>query len=316
MMKTEISEVRTPEVPEAAGLFRVAPPREIAVNHDSRKSRGRRRINTVVLYAILVLLSIPFIYPTVWMIFSSFKPTSEIFSQPPMLWPSEWTLDGFAKIFTTQPFLQQYGNSLYIAVIVTAGSLAVSGLAGYAFARMRFPFRNTLFVILLASMMVPSEVTIIPIFTAVNAMGLTDTHWPLILMPLLGPSSVVSVFIFRQYFLSLPGELEEAARLDGLGRVGIFTRIAFPLARPAIAAVTILTFLRSFNMYFEPLIFLTTPEKFTVALGITRYQDGYGEPLWTTQLGAASLTVIPILIVFLLAQKQFIEGIAGTGVKG
>ncbi|HXH36807.1 MAG TPA: carbohydrate ABC transporter permease [Plantibacter sp.] len=312
MMRTEYPEPDT----ETVDTVRVVLPNSAAATRDSVASRRRSRINTWVLYAILVIVSIPFIYPTVWMIFSAFKPTSEIFSQPPTLLPTSWTLDGFAKIFTTQPFLQQYGNSLYIAVIVTAGSLVVSGLAGYAFARMRFPFRNALFVILLASMMVPSEVTIIPIFTAVNAMGLTDTHWPLILMPLLGPSSVVSVFIFRQYFLSLPGELEEAARLDGLGRVGIFTRIAFPLARPAIAAVTILTFLRSFNMYFEPLIFLTTPAKFTVALGITRYQDAYGEPLWTTQLGAASLTVIPILIVFLLAQKQFIEGIAGTGLKG
>lgn len=312
MMRTEARDLEV----ETLDTYRVVLPRSTRSRGDSRDSRRRSRMNTIVLYVILVVASIPFIYPTVWMILSAFKPTSEIFSQPPMLWPTNWTLDGFAKIFTAQPFLQQYGNSLYIAVIVTAGSLVISGLAGYAFARMQFPMRNTLFMVLLASMMVPSEVTIIPIFTAVNAMGLTDTHWPLIIMPLLGPSSVVSVFIFRQYFLSLPGELEEAARLDGLGRVGIFMRIAFPLARPAIAAVTILTFLRSFNMYFEPLIFLTTPAKFTVALGITRYQDAYGEPLWTTQLGAASLTVIPILVVFLLAQKQFIEGIAGTGLKG
>lgn len=312
MMRTEARDLEV----ETLDTYRVVLPRSTRSRGDSRDSRRRSRMNMIVLYVILVVASIPFIYPTVWMILSAFKPTSEIFSQPPMLWPTNWTLDGFAKIFTAQPFLQQYGNSLYIAVIVTAGSLVISGLAGYAFARMRFPMRNALFMVLLASMMVPSEVTIIPIFTAVNAMGLTDTHWPLIIMPLLGPSSVVSVFIFRQYFLSLPGELEEAARLDGLGRVGIFMRIAFPLARPAIAAVTILTFLRSFNMYFEPLIFLTTPAKFTVALGITRYQDAYGEPLWTTQLGAASLTVIPILVVFLLAQKQFIEGIAGTGLKG
>jgi len=312
MMRTESPVIEM----EPVDTLRVVLPGSTAPERDSRGSRRRSRINTVALYAILVIASVPFIYPTVWMILSAFKPTSEIFSQPPTLWPTEWTLDGFTKIFTAQPFVQQYANSLYIAVLVTVGSLLVSSLAGYAFARIRFPFRNALFVILLASMMVPSEVTIIPIFTAVNAMGLTDTHWPLIIIPLLGPSSVVSVFIFRQYFLSLPGELEEAARLDGLGRVGIFARIAFPLARPAIAAVTILTFLRSFNMYFEPLIFLNTPENFTVALGITRYQDAYGEPLWTTQLGAASLTVIPILVVFLLAQRQFIEGIAGTGLKG
>lgn len=289
---------------------------EAADRVDSTAARRRSLRVKIVLYAILVIASIPFLYPTLWMIFTAFKPNAEVFRQPPALLPDTWTLDGFVKIFTEQPFLQQYGNSLYIAAIVTVGSVLLSGLAGYAFARIRFPFRTTFFVLLLASMMVPTEVTIIPVFTAVNALGLTDTHWPLIVLPLLGPTSAVSIFIFRQFFLTLPAEFEEAARLDGLNRIGMFVHIAFPLAKPAVAAVAILAFLRSFNMYFEPLIFLTTPENFTAALGITRYQDAYGEPLWTTQLGAASLTVVPILVVFLLAQRQFIEGIAQTGLKG
>jgi len=270
----------------------------------------------IALYVILIAASVPFLYPTLWMFFSSFKPANEIFTQPPTLLPREWTLDGFVQVFTAQPFVQQYGNSIYIAVIVTTASIVLSAMAGYAFARIEFPFRNAAFVVMLAAMMVPSEVTIIPIFTAVNSLGLNDTHWPLIILPIFGPTAVVSVFIFRQHFLAFPKEFEEAARLDGVSRVGIFFRIAMPLARPAIAAVGIMAFLRSFNMYFEALIFLRTPENFTLGLAITRYQDFYGEQMWTTQLGAASLTVIPILVVFLFAQKQFVQGLTQGGLKG
>lgn len=276
----------------------------------------RPPVVTATLYLLLVVASLPFLYPTLWMFFSAFKPAGEIFAQPPTLLPQTWTLDGFVKVFTAQPFLQQYWNSIYIAVIVTTASILLSAMAGYAFARIEFPGRNLMFILLLAAMMVPTEVTIIPIFTAVNALGLNDTHWPLILLPTLGPTSVVSVFIFRQHFLSLPGEYEEAARIDGVGRVGMFLRIALPLAKPAIAAVGIMAFLRSFNMYFEALIFLHSPEKFTLGLAITRYQDVYGEPMWTTQLGAASLTVVPILVVFLIAQRQFVQGMTQAGLKG
>lgn len=282
----------------------------------SAAARTRSRITTVTLYFLLVVVSVPFLYPTLWMVFSSFKPSNEIFLQPPTLLPRDWTLDGFVQVFTAQPFLQQYGNSMYIAAIVTTASILLSAMAGYAFARIRFPHRNAAFTLMLAAMMVPTEVTIIPIFTAVNAMGLNDTHWPLIILPIFGPTSVVSVFIFRQHFLSFPKDFEEAARLDGVSRAGVFFRIALPLATPAIAAVGIMAFLRSFNMYFEALIFLRTPEKFTLGLAITRYQDFYGEQMWNTQLGAASLTVVPILVVFLIAQKQFVQGLAQTGLKG
>lgn len=282
----------------------------------SAAARTRSRITTATLYLLLVIVSVPFLYPTLWMVFSSFKPSNEIFLQPPTLLPRDWTLDGFLQVFTAQPFLQQYGNSMYIAAIVTTASILLSAMAGYAFARIRFPLRNAAFTLMLAAMMVPTEVTIIPIFTAVNAMGLNDTHWPLIILPIFGPTSVVSVFIFRQHFLSFPKDYEEAARLDGVSRAGVFFRIALPLATPAIAAVGIMAFLRSFNMYFEALIFLRTPENFTLGLAITRYQDFYGEQMWNTQLGAATLTVVPILVVFLIAQKQFVQGLAQTGLKG
>jgi multiple sugar transport system permease protein len=282
--------------------------------------RARRPVRTRVakggLYVLLAVMSIPFVYPTIWMILAAFKPSNEIFATPPSLLPREWTLEGVSKIFTVVPFAQQYFNSLYIATVVTAASIIICALAGYAFARIRFPFRSGLFLLLISALMIPGEVTIIPIFRWVAQLGLMDTHWPLIIVPIFGPQCVIGVFIFRQFFLSLPDELEEAGRLDGLGRLGLFRRIAFPLSGPAVAAVGIMKFLNSFNMYFEPLIFLRSEERFTVGLGLTQYQDNYGEPLYNTQIGATALTIIPVLIVFLFAQRQFVEGLARTGIKG
>lgn len=281
-----------------------------------RRKPVRTRVAKAGLYVLLAIMSIPFVYPTIWMIFAAFKPANEIFAVPPTLFPQDWTLDGVSRIFTMVPFARQYANSLYIAVIVTVVSIIVCALAGYAFARIRFPFRSPLFLLLISTLMIPGEVTIIPIFRWVAQLGLMDTHWPLIIVPIFGPQCVIGVFIFRQFFLSLPDELEEAGRLDGLGRLGIFFRIAFPLAGPAVAAVGIMKFLNSFNMYFEPLIFLRSEEMFTVGIGLTQYRDSYGESIYNTQIGATALTIIPVLIVFLFAQRQFVEGLARTGIKG
>ncbi|GAB3757461.1 carbohydrate ABC transporter permease [Microlunatus parietis] len=281
-----------------------------------RRRLTRRILIHAVLYGLLALLAVPFVYPTLWMLFSAFKPAAEIFAYPPRLLPQTWTLDGVGKIFTANPFARQYLNSLYLSTVITISTVIIGSAAGYAFARIRFPFAGPLFLILIATIFLPGEVTIIPIFRWVNQLGLMDHHLPLIILSVFGSGSVLATFIFRQFFLSLPVELEEAGRLDGLGRIGLYRLIALPLAGPAIAAVSIMTFLNSFNMYFVPLIFLRTPELFPVGLGLTRYQDGYGEPLYNTQLGATTLAVLPVLIVFLFAQRQFVEGLSRTALKG
>jgi multiple sugar transport system permease protein len=159
-------------------------------------------------------------------------------------------------------------------------------------------------------------VTIVPLFQMFLRWGMIDTHWPLILVPIFGAPSVLATFIMRQFFLALPGELEEAGRIDGLGRFAIFWRIALPLARPALGAVAIFTFLHSWNLYLEPIVFLSTPENFTLPQALTQFVDAYGGPMWNVQLSAASLTAIPVLVVFVIAQRQFIEGLAHTGLKG
>ncbi|MEV6104289.1 carbohydrate ABC transporter permease [Streptomyces sp. NPDC051940] len=269
----------------------------------------------VVLYGVLLVLCVPFVFPTWWMATSSLKPAADIFAFPPSLFPDSPGVGAYEKVFELQPFGQQYFNSMYIAAIVTVGTLAVSSLAGYAFARIRFRGQNVLFLVILTGLLIPSEVTIVPLFQMFHQWGMVDTHWPLILVPVLGAPSVLATFIMRQFFIALPHELEEAARVDGLGRFAIFVRIALPLARPALAAVAIFTFLHSWNLYLEPIVYLSTPEMFTLPQALTQYVDAYGGPMWNVQLAAASLTALPVLAVFVFAQRQFVEGLAHTGLK-
>jgi len=283
----------------------------------ARKAGARAHlVRRIVFYAALALLSIPFVMPTWWMITSSLKPINEIFAFPPTLWPANPTFDGYVKAFEMQPFAQQYFNSLYISVLVTAGTMLIASLAGYAFARIRFRGQNALFLVVLIGLLIPSEVTIVPLFQIFNTMGLINTHWPILLVSTFGAPSVLATFIMRQFFLSLPVELEEAARLDGLGRLQIWWRIAMPLAGSALAAVAIFTFLHIWNLYLEPTVYLQSPELFTLPQALTRYTDAYGGQLWNVQLAAATMTALPVLVVFILAQKQFVEGLAQSGLKG
>ena len=268
------------------------------------------------LYGLLCLLAVPFVFPTWWMVTSSLKPVGEIFAFPPSLFPSDPSLDAYRRVFDVAPFASQYFNSMYIAAAVTVGTLAVSSLAGYAFARIRFPGHNLLFILVLVGLLIPSEVTIVPLFQLFNRFGMIDTHWPLILVPIFGAPSVLATLIMRQFFIALPGEVEEAGRMDGLGRFGLYWRIALPLSRPALGAVAIFSVLHSWNLYLEPVVFLSTPERFTLPQALTQFVDAYGGPMWDVQLSAATMTALPVLIVFVIAQRQFVEGLAHTGLKG
>lgn len=276
----------------------------------------RRRLRRALLVVALAIMAIPFVMPTWWMIVSSLKPISQIFAYPPTLWPTNPTFEPYVEAFTYQPFAQQYFNSLYIAVVVTLATMLFSSMAGYAFARIRFPGDNALFVVVLIGLLIPSEVTIVPLFQIFQTLGMVNTHWPLILVTTFGAPSVLATFIMRQFFVTLPVELEEAARLDGLGRVAIWWRIAMPLARAALGAVAIFTFLHTWNLYLEPTVYLQSPELFTLPQALTRYTDAYGGQMWNTQLAAATMTALPVLVVFVLAQRQFVEGLAQTGLKG
>lgn len=271
---------------------------------------------SIALYGLMCVLLIPFVFPTWWMLTSSVKPISDIFAFPPDLWPRRFDWTTYAKVFELQPFGQQYWNSAYIAAIVTVGTMIFSSMAGYAFARIRFPGANFLFTIVLLGLLIPSEVTIVPLFQMFLSWGMINTHWPLILVPIFGAPSVFATFVMRQFFIALPGELEEAARVDGLGRFKIFWIIALPLAKPALGAVAIFTFLHSWNLYLEPIVFISSRNMFTLPQALTQFTDAYGGAMWNIQMAAATMTALPVLAVFIVAQKQFVEGLAHTGLKG
>jgi len=275
-----------------------------------------KKISKYLSYLVLILLSIPIVWPFWWMFTSAFKKTYEIFSYPPTLLPQTWNWQNFADAFTYQPFALHYFNSLYIAILVTLGTLLFASMAGYAFARIPFWGSSALFLLLLSALMMPPEVTIVPNFILMQSLKLTNTHVPLIILPILGANGVVSTFMFRQFFLSLPKELEEAARLDGLNRFGIYWRVILPNAKPALAAVAILTFLYSWNSFLEPLIYLNDINLFTLPLSLRNFTDAYGQPLWNVQLAATTMAVVPVLIFYVLAQKQVVESFAFSGTKG
>lgn len=279
-------------------------------------ARLARPMNLALKYGFMLVLSIPFLFPFWWMFTSSFKTVDEVFAYPPKLLPEQWHFSNFTEVFEFQPFAQHYFNSVYIAVLVTVGTVLVTSLSGYAFARIKFRGSSLLFLVLLSSLLMPIEVTIIPNFYLMQRLGWTDSHLPLIVIPILGAQGVSATFIMRQFFLSFPRELEEAAMLDGLGWFGIYWRIAMPIAKPILGTVAILSFLYSWNSFLEPLIYIDSREKFTLPLSLQGFTDSYGLPLWHLQLAATTLSVIPILIVYVVAQKQIVDSFAQSGIKG
>lgn len=283
---------------------------------DAPAPRSRPWLARAGMYLLLALVAVPFVFPVYWMFSTALKTYGDVFESPPVLFPADPQWQNFAAPFVSGPFLQQFFNSLYIAGLTTIGVLAVASLAGYAFARIQFRGRSVLFVVLLSALLVPPEVTIIPLFRLVSAFGWIDTHLSLIVPSIFGVPAVLGVFLMRQFFLSMPVELEQAGRVDGLGRFGIFARIALPLAKAPIAALAILTFLNSWNDFLEPLVFLRTRELWTVPIALQSFTDPItGIPIWNVQMAATTLSVFPVLLVFFVAQRQFVQGIAGTGIK-
>lgn len=263
---------------------------------------------------VLSLGAILMILPFMWMFSTSLRPIQESYKLPPAWFPTEFHWETYLAVLNSSvPIVTFALNSIKVTFLVTLGQLITCSMAGYAFARLRFPFRNTLFVLLLASLMVPGQVTIIPVFIIMRQLGLVDNHLAIIL-PFL--TSAFGVFLLRQFFLTLPQELIDAAKIDGAGPWTTFIRIAIPLAGPSLAALTIITFNNTWNNYFYPLIFLNTWEKMTLPLGITALRGYLASNSASVVMAAVSLAILPVLLVFLFAQRWFIAGITRTGIKG
>ncbi|MGV0911978.1 carbohydrate ABC transporter permease [Martelella sp. FOR1707] len=277
--------------------------------------RLQQKITRICWVVGLSALAIPFVFPFIWMLSGALKGQADVFSSAALI-PATMHWSNFSEVFAYQPFARQYFNSLYIAVIVTGLTLFLSSMAGYALARLRFAGSALVLLLLISALMMPEEVTIVPNFFLMKNLGLMNTHMPLILLPLFGSQGVMATFLMRQFFLALPKELEEAGRMDGLTRFGVYFKVALPLSKPALAAVGIITFLFSWNLFLEPLVFVNDIKLFTLPLALANFTDTYGLPLWHLQLAATALAVIPMLIVYILAQRQIVESFALSGVKG
>jgi multiple sugar transport system permease protein len=277
------------------------------------EGRMRTKLKSLLYHALLALLLALFLGPFFWLVSTSFKTDAAMFRLPPQWIPNPLTLDHYRAVFLRFPFLRYLGNTLIVVVCTTAGTLLSCSMAAYAFSRLRWPDRTLLFGLLLATMMIPYQVTSIPMFILFSELRWIDTFLPLTVPSFFG--SAFFIFLLRQFFATLPEELLEAARLDGAGEWQIFYRVILPLSRPALVTVTIFTVLGAWNDFMGPLIYLTSESKRTLALGLAHLR-GVQETEWGLLMAASLIMVLPAVLLFLFAQRFFIEGIALSGTKG
>ncbi len=274
------------------------------------------RYDTAVRFAVLVVLAIVFLFPFFWMASTSLKSNLEALKEPTTLFPDKPVWDNYPDVWDAmRNFPRQMENTAIMAFGVTFGQILICAMAGYAFARMQFVARDPLFVLLLATLIVPFEAIYVPIFIKLSDWGLVDTYAALILPSLGNP---FAIFIFRQFFRTIPIELEEAMLVDGAGRFRLFFRLYLPLSGPAVASVFILTFLAEWNALLKPLVFTTSQNMYTVQRGLVFLDRGafVTEPRIAWLIAGVVIASIPPIVVFLLGQRRFIESVASTGLKG
>lgn len=267
----------------------------------------------VVAYLAISLTAISMIFPFYWMVSSSLKTEVEIFQVPPKWLPIPPVWGNYPYVFTKVKFGLFTYNSLKLAALSTTGVVIASAWAAYGFARVRFWGREVLFIIMLAAMMIPGQVTMIPVFLIMNEIGWVNTHHALWAPAWLG--SAFGIFLMRQYFLTIPQELLDSAKIDGCSHFGIFWRIMMPLAKPALASLALLSFMGSWNNLLGPVIYLYDERLFTLPLGLTRLRGMY-VTYWAQTMTGATISVIPILLVFLFTQQYFVRGVVLSGLKG
>ncbi|MFE6158097.1 carbohydrate ABC transporter permease [Streptomyces sp. NPDC056486] len=263
-------------------------------------------------HVVLAPLALLFAVPLIWLLLSSVMSNAEINRFPPALWPSRIDLGGYSYVLGNAMFPRWLLNSAIVSAVAVSSNLVFGALGGYAFARMRFRGSRALLVLMLATMAVPFQLTMIPTFLVMKKLGLIDTLGALIVPSLVTP---FAVFLLRQFFLSLPRELEEAAWIDGCSRLRVLWSIVLPLARPALATVAVLTFLTTWNDLTWPLIAINHDTQYTLQLGLTTFQ-GQHHTRWSAVMAGNVITVLPVLIAFLFAQKAFIRSVTSSGLKG
>ena len=276
----------------------------------TRLSRGAGR---AAIYLLVLVGAVWFVLPLLWMATSSFKDTAAIFQYPPVLlpWPPRW--QNYTDLFAVWPFWTYLRNTLIITVPSVLGQVISSSLVAYGFARVRWPGRNIVFLVVLGTLMLPFQVTVIPLYIIFRQLGWIGTFAPLIVPNFFG--SAFDIFLLRQFFMGIPGELTDAARVDGCGHLRIYWRIVLPLAKPALAAVALFEFLYNWNDFLGPLIYLQDNSLYTLSLGLQAFQS-MRQPEPELLMTACTIMVVPIIVVFFYAQRTFIQGITLTGLKG
>ena len=275
----------------------------------------RKNSSKFLSYFLVILVALIVILPFLWMIVSAFKSQRELFAYPPSFFPKNWKVENFVEAATrgSISFLRMFLNTMMIAVPTTVFNIIFSSMAGYAFARLRFPFRNAIFMIFIASMMVPYAITLIPRFLLFMDLGFYDTYIPLIVPVMFG--TAFSIFLTRQFFMTLPKELEEAAIVDGCSHFRIWAQIFMPLTKPIIATLAVFQFQSSYNDFLGPVIYISSDVKFTVQMGLNSFRNSFSTRYDLIMAGSI-MALIPVVILFICCQKYIVRGIVMGGVKG
>jgi multiple sugar transport system permease protein len=275
--------------------------------------RTRRTAGRVLLYVVLIVFAIFLLVPFAWMVLSSLKAPNDVFSVPVKWLPDMWVWQNYVDIWTKSNILVWLRNTLLLAVVVTTLQILTGSFAAYGFARMRFKGRDALFLLYIATIAVPWQSYMIPQFILLSNLKVSNTLWAIILLQAFG---AFGVFLMKQFYETIPEELSEAARIDGLSEYAIWRRIMLPLSVPAIASLGLLTFVNTWNDYLGPLIYLRSPDLWTMQLGLKNFVSNLYDTNYALLFTGLTISVIPIAIIFMLGQKYFVEGIATSGMKG
>ncbi len=288
----------------------------VAPAHGQRSLGGlrtRRLIQQIVVYALLLAGSVLFILPFMWMIATSLKQSQDVFSYPPSFLPTSFEWRNYIAGWTILPFTRFLFNTVIVTGANVVGNLISCSLVAFGFARLRARGRNLLFLLLLATLMIPREVTIVPRFLLFSQIGLVNTLWPLILPAWFGYPFFI--FLLRQFFMSIPHELDDAARIDGASTLRIFTSVILPLSQPALATVAIFAFIGNWSNLLDPLIYIRSQELYTLALGLNLFR-GVNFTQFNLLMAVSIIQLLPVLIIFFLAQRLFVQGVTLTGMGG
>lgn len=274
----------------------------------------KRTISKIVTYSTLIIISFVCLVPFYWMIRSSLMDMSQIFKMPPEWIPKPIRFSNYKEALTMLPFAKYFSNTLIIVVLSVSGTVITSSLCAYSFSRINWKGRDKVFGILLTAMMIPFAVTLIPTFIGWQKLGFVNTYAPLVVPAWFG-GGVFNVFLLRQFFKTIPKELDEAALMDGAGHFTIYSKIILPLSKPSLIVVGLFSFMGSWNDFLGPLVYLNDGDKFTLSLGLMQFQGMYSAQ-WQYMMAASSVVIIPTVVIFFMGQKYFIEGISMTGMKG